>query len=145
MLPKVGNISLSVLAKVSQCKTRKLLVPVTAPLGPEATVLLVPAWSLTQSWELLPPTQPSLPWDETISFLWWSYSSNEDLDNPNRKLFLPEMGPHSYGFQRYLSLFTKEQLNSHKSAKFITFCLPKYFLSFQLNVAFSGSFYLAAP
>lgn len=43
MLPEVANISLSVLATVSQCKIRKLLVCVTAPLGPEATVLLVPA------------------------------------------------------------------------------------------------------
>lgn len=43
MLPEVENVSVFVLANVSKCKTRKLLVHGTAPLGPEATVCLVPA------------------------------------------------------------------------------------------------------
>lgn len=143
MLFQVGKISLCVLASVNWCKASKLWVHVTTLWEQEATVPLVPAQSQAKSWELLLSAQPSPLWVWKISFLWWSYSSNEDLDTSNRKLFLPETGPHSYSFYMYLSLFTKGQLNSHKSAKFITFCLPKYFLSFQLNVAFSGSFYLA--
>lgn len=127
MLPEVGNISLSVLANVNQCKTRKLLVHVAAPLGREATMLLVPARSLAQSWELLLPTQLSPLWDEKISRLWWPYSSHEDVDTPKRKLFLPETGPHSHGFYMYLTLFTKGQLKLP--------CLPNLIHSVYLNIS----------
>lgn len=139
MLPEVGNISISVLASVSQSKTRALWQPVWGQR-------LLSFWCMHKayySWKVLLPTPPSLLLDEKISFLWWPYSSSEYLDTANRKLFLIESGPCSYSFYMNLSLFTKGQLNSHKSAKFITVCLPKYFLSFQLNVAFSSSFYLA--